>query len=101
VEHRADGSVDVGRVHSGERVTQVDGNAVGQARGKPEYPAFAAAGGKAALVESGDRGGPSIAAMRVVPSVMLLPTSTKALRKSSRQSHDAWLMRSPAAASAG
>src|SRR6266566_6532429 len=58
VEHRADGSVGVGRVHSGECVTQVDGDAVGQARGKPEHPAFSSAGGKAAFVESGDRGGP-------------------------------------------
>lgn len=31
----ADGPVDISRVHSGECVMQVDGNAVGQARGKP------------------------------------------------------------------
>jgi len=58
VEHRADGSVDVGGVHSGKRVTQVGGNAVGQARREPKHPAFASASGKTALVKSGDRGRP-------------------------------------------
>jgi hypothetical protein len=101
MKHRADGSVDVDRVHPGRRVAQVDGNAVGQARSEPEHSPFSSAGGKAAAIEGVDRGWPVDQGQRVVPSVMLVPTSTKPSRKSSRQSQDAWLMRSSAAASAG
>ena len=68
-----------------------------------EHPAFASAGGKAALVtvRAVIAAGQSIAAMRVVPSVMLVPMSTTPSRKSPLQCQDAWPMKSSAAASAG
>jgi len=76
VEHRADGSVDVGRVHSGERVMQVDGNAVGQARGEPQYSPLATAAGRPPLSRAAIAASQSMVAMTVMLSVMLVPTST-------------------------
>jgi hypothetical protein len=57
-QHCPDCPVDVGCVHAGERVTQVDGYAVRQARREPQDSSLASAAGKAAIIEGGYRGWP-------------------------------------------
>jgi hypothetical protein len=84
VAHRADGSVDVGRVHPGERVTQVDGDAVGLARGEPQYLRSAPLPGRPSLPRAAIAAGQSMAAMTVMPSVILVPTFTQPSRQLSR-----------------
>jgi hypothetical protein len=76
VEHHADGSADVGRVHSGECVTQSTGMPsarLAASRSTLRSPPLA---GRPPSSRAVIAPGQSIAAMAVMPSVMLVPMST-------------------------